>query len=1003
MVSFATINRQRQNAGLPPLSSPAKTTRAPEGPSRPAPAPSVDIKFPKPANVPSFGVGQGGNIQTTPDPQSPTFEDVGIAEFTQKNQQPSAVVRSTRELQQLFDDGIITPDQFSTSRDKLLQGFTGVNPFGFTQPGQQVGGTKFDPETGRPSAVAGVRSQQQQPVQGAVTKPKRIGAAERIRSIASQPVENRLANAGVDANLVKLFNIFNEGGFQGTGSSDGRMSITAATPEFMQKLRDAGIRFTANATGSTAANESGNRNLKLSIGDAEFREKMQLFESISSGEDIQQEIGAFEESFAQDAQETFESGAAIGKEQPGAGAGSAAAAESAPTFQGMGAAFSNLPEEAQFLAPFFQQFLDSSQQNILENQGVAQGLLGRSQDIGGQISSRLNQMSAGHRSTQGAIQDLVDQNRAQTERYLGQRKRSEQERLSNTEQQGLRKIAKRKVENHDSMVAQLALGGGFGQDAGLQAVRESDEVYETAMQDFRTEVGLQRGEMNTRFSGLYLENQNTYINATVKNIKDTQALIDAVSFQDIENTKDRAAAEDKIIEKAWENQVTLRTQLAKDTLGVAETINSFIADEKQAGIDKETDGVDALLEAAKLWGENTPPEYKKYLQEQLSGTDIDVDGVLSVPTANQTAKAEKGRADGLVFGLMNKSSEDAPGFLGLLASRAFGRRSIRGRIDEAPIMHDMFERNDEEGVKEQILVTVENSFDTKTRRELDAIRESQVDIDLIQEKLLQFDDKFGGIFKETLEKGRRFTKNRDAEWFRLKSDIGLAMAETRKKFAGVAVTDTELASLNQFLVDFTFDTVGEMKIKLDGVRENLLIAKQSKYEGILGQNKGYYKYLSGEGIDFTTAPTQEQKTQYNDAFFKDLPSQGAQTQDQPESGTPSNPEIVSFNIGDRKVQGQPELQNSLAAADDQFFKDTGEHIIIGGGFRTRKQQEDLYEKSLRGAIGRAAAPGSSFHEKGLAVDIVNWEAAEPYLRRYGMINDLDDDKGHFSIGEFSNT
>ena len=92
---------------------------------------------------------------------------------------------------------------------------------------------------------------------------------------------------------------------------------------------------------------------------------------------------------------------------------------------------------------------------------------------------------------------------------------------------------------------------------------------------------------------------------------------------------------------------------------------------------------------------------------------------------------------------------------------------------------------------------------------------------------------------------------------------------------------------------------------------------------------------------------------------------------------------------------------SIQSADEAFFADTGEHIKIAESFRTAKRQQALFEKSQRGEIGRAAPPGKSFHEKGLAIDVVNWEEAQPYLARYGLLNELEDDRGHFSIGEFS--
>ncbi len=91
----------------------------------------------------------------------------------------------------------------------------------------------------------------------------------------------------------------------------------------------------------------------------------------------------------------------------------------------------------------------------------------------------------------------------------------------------------------------------------------------------------------------------------------------------------------------------------------------------------------------------------------------------------------------------------------------------------------------------------------------------------------------------------------------------------------------------------------------------------------------------------------------------------------------------------------------MEKADAAFFKDTGKHILVASSYRSSSQQQSLFEKSQRGEIGRAAPPGSSFHEKGLAIDVLNWEEAAPYLMAVRLVNGLPGDMGHFSVGEFT--
>lgn len=110
--------------------------------------------------------------------------------------------------------------------------------------------------------------------------------------------------------------------------------------------------------------------------------------------------------------------------------------------------------------------------------------------------------------------------------------------------------------------------------------------------------------------------------------------------------------------------------------------------------------------------------------------------------------------------------------------------------------------------------------------------------------------------------------------------------------------------------------------------------------------------------------------------------------------------LKSFKVGNRNVKVSNQIEDRLKQADQEFFEATGKHIAVNQSFRTRETQQKLFDKlSKKGA--RVAPPGTSFHEKGLAVDVTNWKEAEPFLRKFGFMNDLADDKGHFSIGEFS--
>ena len=110
--------------------------------------------------------------------------------------------------------------------------------------------------------------------------------------------------------------------------------------------------------------------------------------------------------------------------------------------------------------------------------------------------------------------------------------------------------------------------------------------------------------------------------------------------------------------------------------------------------------------------------------------------------------------------------------------------------------------------------------------------------------------------------------------------------------------------------------------------------------------------------------------------------------------------LKTVSVGNKKITVSSSIINKLLAANKEFFAKTGRNLMINQSHRTTQQQAELYKKlSAKGA--RVAPPGKSFHEKGLAIDVTNWQEAQNILRKYGFKNNLADDRGHFSVGEFS--
>ena len=113
-----------------------------------------------------------------------------------------------------------------------------------------------------------------------------------------------------------------------------------------------------------------------------------------------------------------------------------------------------------------------------------------------------------------------------------------------------------------------------------------------------------------------------------------------------------------------------------------------------------------------------------------------------------------------------------------------------------------------------------------------------------------------------------------------------------------------------------------------------------------------------------------------------------------------NAGLATTNINGRDVTGNTYFTKILEQANADMLAAGLGGLQINQDFRTSEQQQTLYDE-LSATGGRVAPPGSSFHEKGLAIDVTNWQEAAPFLAKYGVVNGLPDDMGHFSMGEMN--
>lgn len=110
------------------------------------------------------------------------------------------------------------------------------------------------------------------------------------------------------------------------------------------------------------------------------------------------------------------------------------------------------------------------------------------------------------------------------------------------------------------------------------------------------------------------------------------------------------------------------------------------------------------------------------------------------------------------------------------------------------------------------------------------------------------------------------------------------------------------------------------------------------------------------------------------------------------------PKTVVAVISGVTVRLIEDAMKRVLAADEAFFKATGKHIQINSSYRDGASESRFSDKY--------PMSGPSYHQRGMALDVQNWEEAGPYLRAQGFKNPLQGTAGnsktwdpvHFSLG-----
>jgi len=559
---------------------------------------------------------------------------------------------------------------------------------------------------------------------------------------------------------------------------------------------------------------------------------------------------------------------------------------------GVNAAFAQLPEEAQFLAPFLQQFQQTMEGSMQGNQAMTQGLLQQNKQTYDQVFKEIAEMKAGYVNTSEAMQGLIEEVRDQNSTNLDVQKKAAEDRLAWDQQKMEREITKQKRRDRDSMVAQIALMGGFGQDAGIRAVMESDAVYDQKMGDLQIEFGVQRTELSAKFSALYNENQNNYLNKTEQNVKDLRAGLERIGMQSISSMEARGKAEQSIITKGWDTQVALRKELADKNLSVASKISDLIAEEKKRLADEKRQKRDDAWNFFKFsFDQSTDPALRQKAQSAMQEAGYDVSGIdlNALPVdiqAQQAGFAQQERMAGINFGydvqlkqmdLLQKQQAatmydpfqytepekrsamtsanvvtSKAGFTE--ADKAVHKDYVKRLLDSGDVdganayIVQLAEKQMNDGVRTTYNTqkTIMNST-TELLKDLKAIqKENPKKAEQIYKGIQKLDASDFNIYAKGLQNLRnKFGVDKDPELARIFARVENIAGVIINERYGAAVTDGELDRARQYIA-MSGNTLGDMIIKLDEMNKTYAAENENLLSSYTGGVTDYGAPYQGE-------------------------------------------------------------------------------------------------------------------------------------------------------------
>ncbi len=537
-----------------------------------------------------------------------------------------------------------------------------------------------------------------------------------------------------------------------------------------------------------------------------------------------------------------------------------------------------------------------------------------------------------------------------------------QNQLTFANDRAVRDQAETNKKNLDSQTVMLALSGGFGSADGNREIIETRSKGEQAIMDLNKEFGFKRTDVSLQFTQMHNQAFDTYQTAWLEATDNFETKVANLDIQGISNQGAKADALNSAyksyvsdIKTARKDHATALTEALKYVQEQHNKERQFKYDEKKANSDREWD------------------DYKFGVTTGLEQLRIDNENRRIVQQAEQNAESVAARQDAAADRKDQKS----------LTSMTTVTNQLNSRINSDPIMKEA--------------LAVQPKFNTLKNVYLATVEQQKLyDSGAVDRKTMNFSDQ--ALINNFNKLTDPNSVIRESEFARSADGLSLIQSVSAK---------VQAVSAGGLLTPEARKELYEVANTLYGSYQDMFKQRSQQYYLQLGQYNAnvppeYQMTPEQFGLPAASTGTTEQ---YN---LEEMAPEGLFPSGNPFSDTPpvsDSQGYQSFKFGDRSVKAAPVMISALARADQAFFADTGRHLDINSDFRSGAQQQTAWDRYQKGEIALAAPPGSSFHEKGMAVDVTNWKEAEQYLIAAGIYplpkHLRGKDPGHFSIGESS--